>query len=76
MNISEKVLLKLNNILADIETFPEDDWYSISDTLDVNLYVDESGKACCTVFPVDNGQTITTREFVEIPIKSNYTINI
>lgn len=42
---------------SNLAEFPEDDWQSIGDGWDLNLYVDGDGKNCATLYTVVNGNT-------------------
>ncbi len=43
-----------------LETFPEDEWFSLNEYCDLNLYMDDlTGNCRATLFPVSNGQTRT-----------------
>lgn len=45
--------------------WPEDEWTSLNDEYDMNIYIDEDGKERATVFPVINGET-DLETFIEI----------
>jgi hypothetical protein len=45
---------------AQEQDFPEDDWQSISDNWDLNLWMDENGNPRATMYPVLNGSTDTS----------------
>lgn len=37
--------------------WPEDDWISLTDDYDLNIYIDDDGKKRATIFPVIDGET-------------------
>lgn len=64
MNVKEIAKRWLDeNIKAD--EWPEDDWASLSDDYDMNIYIDDDGKKRATVFPVVDNET-NLEVFIEI----------
>lgn len=45
----------LENI--DEDDWPEDDWASLTDDFDLNIYIDGDGEKRATIFPVIDGNT-------------------
>lgn len=45
--------------------WPEDEWTSLNDKYDMNIYIDEDEKKRATVFPVVDGET-DLETFIEI----------
>ncbi len=39
------------------DEWPEDDWVSLNDDYDLNIYIDDDEKKRATVFPVIDGET-------------------
>lgn len=37
--------------------WPEDEWTSLSDDYDLNIYIDDDGNKRATIFPVIDGET-------------------
>ncbi len=64
MNIKETALEWLDANVKNDE-WPEDDWTSLSDEYDMNIYIDDDGKKRATVFPIINGET-NLETFIEI----------
>jgi len=60
-HVPDEVIQKARAIVAeqDTQNFPEDDWRGIGDEWDLNLYVDDDGKNCATLYKVKNGSTNT-----------------
>ena len=45
--------------------WPEDEWTSLNDEYDLNIYIDEDEKKRATAFPVINGET-DLETFIEV----------
>ena len=52
---------------SNLAEFPEDNWQSIGDGWDLNLYVDGDGKNCATLYAVVNGNTDTEVKYPVTP---------
>jgi hypothetical protein len=46
--------------------WPDDEWFSVSDTVDLNLYAQGiAGDFCATLWPVVDGKTDTTFHYIK-----------
>lgn len=50
---------KIYNQKVASKEFPEDDWFSISEDWDLNLFIDDNGNKCATAYPVKDGMITT-----------------
>lgn len=64
MDIKQRALHWIEEHI-DNENWPEDEWTSLTDDFDLNIYVDDDGNNKATVFPVVDGETDLER-FIEI----------
>lgn len=64
MNI-QKVALEWLEANTKSNEWPEDEWVSLSDEYDMNIYIDDDGKERATLFPIINGET-SLEKFIEI----------
>ncbi len=64
MNIKETAKRYLEQNVRNDE-WPEDDWVSLNDEYDMNIYIDDDEKKRATVFPIINNET-NLEIFIEI----------
>jgi len=64
MTIKEIAEQWIENSVNDDE-WPEDDWVSLNDEYDMNIYIDSDNKKRATIFPVIDGET-NLEIFIEV----------
>ena len=67
MKVPKKVYDEAMEIINTTQGHPdEDEWYGIGKGFDLNVYTDMDGDRAATLYPVVNGQTVTTEEFADL----------
>lgn len=66
--VPHDIIEKAAEFIAAYTEWSSDDWTSLSDDWDLNLYLDEEGDQWGVIYPVTNGQTITTPPGIEIVV--------
>lgn len=64
MDIKELALEWIKNNIKENEWL-EDEWVSLTDEYDLNVYIDDDGKKRATIFPVIDGET-NLETFIEV----------
>jgi hypothetical protein len=65
LEISQDIIDKAAAFIAAYTEWCDDDWQDMSDDWDLNLYLDEDGDKWAVLYPVVDGQTVTTPPGIE-----------
>lgn len=61
VKVPKSIVLKARSIIKEVKlgSWPEDEWYSLSDSWDLNLWIDENDKKSAFIYRVFKGNTDT-----------------
>lgn len=59
---------KAQKIISEITEWPEDDWISIDENYDLNIFIDGDGNKSARIYQVVNGETIINEKSEKVKL--------